>query len=349
MTHRRRPAVLAFTAALALGCAAAPAAAEVTSRPAGRVAAKQPAGARESGLTVGNVRVDGPLAVGAAQASLERGLSKLRPCWPADKATSLGPEVDLRLLVRPDGKAAGATVERQTGPEDAKLRRCVQRVALGFTFDTTRGANHSTVRATIAPHVSAEKLLRIIGTLGDIGGGALADVLSGGDLGSVAEALRPPVGSGLAAPGTGGEGNGGGGLGILRPSPGGAPGNAPPAPAAAKAPPPSRARVDFGAPEIGAGLDRAHVDPVITRARAGFLACYERRLAAAPTLAGRVVVRLTVDAGGRAVDPTVVSTSLGDVEVQRCLVERFARLRFPAPSRPGVSVTQPLVFRVVAP
>ncbi len=204
---------------------------------------------------------------------------------------------------------------------------------MDLRFPRIDGKAHSTVRATITPRPNSGKLLKMLGVMGGENSGEVLSVLqdglgSGGDLDEVfrkaagVDVVRPSKSAGGRVP----EPHKGLNQVTARP----------------------RGRVTFGAPTIGAGLNRGHVDPVITRAAASFLRCYERRLRVIPSLSGQVVVRFTVNGEGRVSAATVVTTSVGDTEVHACLVSRFSRLRFPQPpNRGSVVVSQPLTFRPV--
>ena len=71
--------------------------------------------------------------------------------------------------------------------------------------------------------------------------------------------------------------------------------------------------------------------------------CYEQGLARDPSLAGRVVVRLTVVQDGTASNAAISGTTLGDAAVEAC-VARFAG-RFVFPASPGIAIVDvPVIF-----
>ncbi len=83
----------------------------------------------------------------------------------------------------------------------------------------------------------------------------------------------------------------------------------------------------------------------IMRAHMGELrACYEQGLNSDPSLEGKVVVRFGVDPQGKVVGVVIESSELADEGVEKCLVGRVKRLRFPAQTDGIDWITYPLVF-----
>lgn len=100
-----------------------------------------------------------------------------------------------------------------------------------------------------------------------------------------------------------------------------------------------------GDPIILGALDRAHIDGVV-RAHTGALRnCYERGLAADPTLAGKVVVKFVIAKDGTVSSATTKSSTLAAPAVEACLNEAFMGFGFDAPAGGGiVIVSYPFVF-----
>lgn len=73
------------------------------------------------------------------------------------------------------------------------------------------------------------------------------------------------------------------------------------------------------------------LEPYLARKENAFKYCYERRLQADPTLAGRVVVGFTIKTDGRVDKAHVSETSLDDKRTEACLVRVFQRVRFTPP------------------
>ncbi len=70
--------------------------------------------------------------------------------------------------------------------------------------------------------------------------------------------------------------------------------------------------------------------------------CYEKALAAHPSIAGRVVVQFTIAPTGRVPVALLQSTTLGVASVESCMVEAVRRWEFPQPEGGGlVSVSYP--------
>jgi hypothetical protein len=74
--------------------------------------------------------------------------------------------------------------------------------------------------------------------------------------------------------------------------------------------------------------------------------CYERRLQSNPRLAGRVTLRFVVDHSGAVPAAHVVHSTLGDAEVEACLVDAIGEIQFPrSECRARALVSYPFVFR----
>lgn len=96
----------------------------------------------------------------------------------------------------------------------------------------------------------------------------------------------------------------------------------------------------------GEGLPRDVVAKVISRHLSQIRYCYESALQRAPSLAGKVAVLFTIDAAGNVSQADVAESSLGSSEVERCMVSRIQRWKFPEPKGGGVvSVSYPWVFK----
>jgi TonB family protein len=96
----------------------------------------------------------------------------------------------------------------------------------------------------------------------------------------------------------------------------------------------------------GTGLPRDVVAKVIGRHLSQIRYCYESALQHAPTLAGKVAVLFTIDGAGNVAQADVAESSLGSSEVERCMLSRIQRWKFPEPKGGGVvSVSYPWVFK----
>jgi TonB family protein len=96
----------------------------------------------------------------------------------------------------------------------------------------------------------------------------------------------------------------------------------------------------------GEGLSRDVVAKVIARHQNEIRFCYERVLQSTPGLGGKVAVLFTIDAAGSVAQLDVAESSLGSAEVERCMLQRIGRWKFPEPKGGGVvSVNFPWVFK----
>lgn len=74
-----------------------------------------------------------------------------------------------------------------------------------------------------------------------------------------------------------------------------------------------------------------NVRRVVRDANEGLAACFQRRLEALPCLAGRVDLKLRVGVDGAVRWALPVASTMGDREVERCMVEHARTLRFTTP------------------
>lgn len=97
---------------------------------------------------------------------------------------------------------------------------------------------------------------------------------------------------------------------------------------------------------VDGGMSREVIAKVIQRHMGEIRFCYESALQHAPGLAGKVAVQFTIDPSGAVAEAQVAESSLGHAGVERCIVERVGRWKFPEPPNGGVvSVTYPWLLR----
>jgi TonB family protein len=73
--------------------------------------------------------------------------------------------------------------------------------------------------------------------------------------------------------------------------------------------------------------------------------CYERVLYREHELEGKVAVAWVIGGTGEVVEVFIVESTLDNREVERCMIDRIRRWRFPAPAGGGtVRVNYPFVF-----
>jgi TonB family protein len=76
---------------------------------------------------------------------------------------------------------------------------------------------------------------------------------------------------------------------------------------------------------------------------AALRACYVRRLAAEPGLAGKITVRFVIGTNGDVTEASA-DTAFPNAKVTACVVDAFRQLKFPAPEGGIVTVTYPILF-----
>ena len=104
-------------------------------------------------------------------------------------------------------------------------------------------------------------------------------------------------------------------------------------------------RIRPGRTVLIGSLTKDEVARVIRRNLARFKFCYERALASAPNLAGKVALRFTILPDGRVAKVTVDESSLEDAPVEGCVQKVMRSLRFNRPRGGGIVVVRyPFVF-----
>lgn len=99
--------------------------------------------------------------------------------------------------------------------------------------------------------------------------------------------------------------------------------------------------------EAASSIDRQPIRRAVDGQGARLRGCYERGLRRDPALAGRLVVASAIDARGAVPWAELRASTLGDPEVEACVVEVFRGLRFVATPQIGdgqIVVHYPLVF-----
>jgi hypothetical protein len=187
-----------------------------------------------------------------------------------------------------------------------------------------------------------------------LSGTAATRAVSGGSL-SAADAVgqlageRVGDGSGLGGLGRGGFGSGGGGVGsqTVGVGPVGSRGGIGAAAGAGRIGRGSASDLSLEAPaQVSGGLDREVIRRVVVSHRAQIRYCYEKRLAARPELAGKLLVEFVIGADGSVSSARASEDSLQDPEVGRCVVAKVRGWSFPKPSGGGVVVvTYPFLFQ----
>ncbi len=99
------------------------------------------------------------------------------------------------------------------------------------------------------------------------------------------------------------------------------------------------------APIVLGSIDKSVIDRVIKKNLNQLRYCYEKELKTHADLAGKLVVKFTIDEEGDVSKVQIKSSTLGSPAVSACVLGRFQRMQFPAPAGGGiVIVSYPLVF-----
>ena len=105
-------------------------------------------------------------------------------------------------------------------------------------------------------------------------------------------------------------------------------------------------RVIPGKTTVVGGLDKDVIMKVIKRHQNEIKFCYEQELQKNPALGGKVAVAWTIDPAGGVSEANVSESSIGNANVESCIVQRIRRWKFPEPAGGGVvNVTFPWIFK----
>jgi TonB family protein len=93
-----------------------------------------------------------------------------------------------------------------------------------------------------------------------------------------------------------------------------------------------------------ASRTREEVELVFDRNKSAIYALYARALRDNPALQGKVVLEVTIAPSGEVTDARIVSSDLGDAELERKLVARVKMFRFEARDVATMTTTKPIEF-----
>ena len=93
-----------------------------------------------------------------------------------------------------------------------------------------------------------------------------------------------------------------------------------------------------------ASRSREEIELVFDKNKGAIFALYNRALRADPTLEGKLVLRLTIAPNGQVTFCEVVSSELGDPELERKLVLKVKQFRFDARNVESITTTKPIDF-----
>jgi periplasmic protein TonB len=93
-----------------------------------------------------------------------------------------------------------------------------------------------------------------------------------------------------------------------------------------------------------ASRSREEIEQVFDRNKSAIHALYNRALRQNPALEGKVVLRLTIAPSGEVTDCEIVSSELGDPDLEQRLVQRVLLFRFEAREVEPITTTKPIDF-----
>jgi len=93
-----------------------------------------------------------------------------------------------------------------------------------------------------------------------------------------------------------------------------------------------------------ASRSREEIEMVFDQNKGAIYALYNRALRANPALQGKLVLKLTIEPSGQVSAVEVVSSELGDEELEKKLVQRIRMFTFLSKDVPAVTTTKPIDF-----
>ena len=93
-----------------------------------------------------------------------------------------------------------------------------------------------------------------------------------------------------------------------------------------------------------ASRSREEIELVFDKNKGAIFALYNRALRRDPSLEGKLVLRLTIAPNGTVTNCEIISSELGDPELERKLVQRVKLFRFEAKDVEAITTTKPIDF-----
>ncbi|RMG20344.1 MAG: TonB family protein [Deltaproteobacteria bacterium] len=107
-----------------------------------------------------------------------------------------------------------------------------------------------------------------------------------------------------------------------------------------------RTRISPGKTIVMGGLDKEVIARVVRRHQNEIKYCYERELQKDPNLYGKVAVQWVIDGSGAVAQASIAQSTMGNANVENCILTRVRRWKFPQPKGGGiVQVTYPWIFK----
>jgi len=203
-------------------------------------------------------------------------------------------------------------------------------------------------RAAMKKRIASKGLIGLIGTTrSDRGGGAVANLFAEGGLGQDLDAALATVGgvqvassdtpvtARSAASGSAAKAD----IGDLATSGGGQ------VALGGKQEKQLQANITRGDAEIEGSLDEPTINRVVQRHMSGIKYCYERELKRNANLAGKIVLRWTIEESGRVSGIEIEQDTMQNRNVSECMKSKVRTWRFPAPGGGSVLVAYPFIFQ----
>ncbi len=200
-------------------------------------------------------------------------------------------------------------------------------------------------RAAVQKAVAQKGLIKILGSVGAGGSGALANVLSagGGFSADIGAALAGAGGVAIASEGgparKGEDAAQATGIGGLATSGGGHLATREKADVAVHGTVSSE-EAEIDSPTV----DKAALSRFINLRKGSIQGCYEQQLKRSPTLHGKLVVRFTIGTRGQIVEVTIDQDTLGSDELASCITRLVKAWRLPFTPDADTTVTFPFLF-----
>jgi len=101
-----------------------------------------------------------------------------------------------------------------------------------------------------------------------------------------------------------------------------------------------------GRASVTGALDKQIIRRVINKNRQGIKYCYDKELQKKKDLHGKIVVKFVIAPNGRVIKASIRESTMNNSKVEKCIVGRVKRFKFPAPKGGGiVEVSYPFIFK----
>jgi len=214
--------------------------------------------------------------------------------------------------------AAAETAQAETAVADKRAsRKRSKKAAPGGGAERERSAR----RAKIEKEVASRGVLRVLGSKGGGSGSDISDVLSSDSVGDLDKALEGVGGVGIGTRGRGGGGDSGGSYGAGSGVSVGKKSSSAPSP-----------KLAIGSVSADGGIDQIVVKRSLRQRMSMLRYCYELALKKEAGLAGKLVVKLTIDGRGKVTSVKVSGDDTLAAATRACISSKLRRVAFPAPA-----------------